>query len=107
MFLLTRRECRRMRRSKIMCLLMLIVVLCTACGKETEAPENSATKAPAESVVDVLEESPPVDKEKPGADSEESLAPTTNEELFSFITEKWKSRRQMTYLSMQEKNYRH
>ncbi len=79
-----------MRRSKIMCLLMLIVVLCTACGKEAEVPENSATKAPAESAGEVLEGTTPADKEKPGADSEESLAPTTNEELFSFITEKWK-----------------
>lgn len=79
-----------MRRSKIMCLLMLIVVLCTACGKEAEVPENSATKAPAESAGEVLEGTTPADKEKPGADSEESLTPTTNEELFNFITEKWK-----------------
>lgn len=79
-----------MRRSKIMCLLMLIVVLCTACGKEAEAPENSATKAPAESVEDVLEETPPVDREQLSA-PEEIPAPTTNEELFDYIIEKWKN----------------
>ena len=66
---------------------MLIVVLCTACGKEAEVPENSATKAPVETVEDVLEETPPVDREQLSA-PEEIPAPTTNEELFDYIIEK-------------------
>ena len=49
---------------------MLIVVLCTACGKEAEVPENSATKAPVETVEDVLEETPPVDREQISASEE-------------------------------------
>lgn len=82
-----------MRRSKIACLLMLTVALCTACGKETEAPEDSATKAPTESVENVLEENSPADEEEQVSVPVEIPAPTTNEELFDYVTDRWKNQK--------------
>ncbi len=91
-----------MKRSKWLCTLILAVVLCTACGKETEGTENSTAKAPEETMDDELSDTAPTQEDaaertpeptnEPVDVPEEKPVPTTNEELFNFVTDSWKKR---------------
>lgn len=80
-----------MKRSKLLYILILAAVLCTACGTETGETENSATKAPAETTDNEIPEFTPEPTSEPVSVPEEIAAPTTNEELFSFVTDCWKN----------------
>lgn len=80
-----------MKRCKLLCILVPIVILCVACGKNTDVPENTPTLEPTESVDDVVEEILPAGKEEQAPTLEKIPTPTTNEELFEFIIEKWRN----------------
>jgi len=70
-------ECRRMKkRSRLFCVLLMMVLLCTACGKESgqEIPKEADTTKENDTVVTIEED-----------------ALTTNKELFDFVTENWKN----------------
>ncbi len=79
-----------MKRCKLLCILILVVVLCAACGKNTDVPENTPTPTPAESAGDALGDATPTEEPDVPFVPEKIQVPTTNEELFHFITYAWK-----------------
>lgn len=86
-------ECRRMKkRSRLFCVFLMMVFLCTACGKE------SGQENPKEA--DVTKESDEV------VTNEDEDALTTNKALFDFVTETGKIILQIPYMSIRERRYR-
>lgn len=81
-----------MKRCKMLCILVMVVVLCAACGKKNEEPENASTPIPTENAEDALGESSTEEKEVVFV-PEKIEVPTTNEELFHFIADAWKTQK--------------
>lgn len=85
-------ECRRMKkRSRLFCVFLMMVLLCTACGKESgqEIPKEADATKENDTVVTIEED-----------------ALTTNKELFDFVTETGKIILQIPYMSIRERRYR-
>ena len=103
-------------RKWLIYLMVMTIVLCTACGKEAETSDSNATPAPTEATgvqeqdiatsEDDTTNSTPAEEDEPASASEESgstteaenisateeeKGPTTNEELFYFVTDSWKN----------------
>lgn len=101
-----------MKKKKwLMYFIVITIALCTACGSEAETSDSDATAAPTETTgaqeqdtaspetggvdSDAQEEEETVDLPEEGesiSTPEEEMGPTTNEELFNFVTESWKNR---------------
>ncbi len=79
-----------MKRCKMLCMLVLVVILCAACSKDTDVPENTPTPTPAETTGDALGEAMPTEDPDAPFIPEKIQVATTNEELFHYITYAWK-----------------
>ncbi len=98
------------KRKWLMCLMAITIILCTACGKEAETSDSNVAPAPTEATEDQgqntataeddTKNSAPVEENETGSTpeegnisaTEEEKGPTTNEELFKFVTDSWKNR---------------